>query len=205
MLHIRALSPMDDLYGLGALEAASGAIAAHNAAAKWNRALLGNAARPSGALMFEAKDAGALSPEQFERLRGEMEAGFTGAGRAGRPLLLEGGLKWQPLSMTPSDMDFAGGQAAAARDIALALGVPPMLLGPAGGQYLCELCGSQPGAVAADGAAAGRADLRGAVRAGCRFWWPGARGGGRYRQAWPALSDDRARRCGSAGLRGGLS
>ncbi|EMD82472.1 phage portal protein [Pacificimonas flava] len=129
VLHIRTLSPLDDLYGLGALDAAAGAIAAHNEAARWNRALLKNAARPSGALMFDSGDGSALSTEQFARLRSEMEEGFSGAARAGRPLLLEGGLTWQPLSLSPADMDFAEGQRTAARDIALALGVPPMLLG----------------------------------------------------------------------------
>lgn len=127
VLHIRMLNPIDDHYGLGCLAAAAGAVATHNAAAAWNRALLGNAARPSGALVFEGE--GALSPQQFERLRAEMEASFAGAANAGRPMLLEGGLKWQALSMTPADMDFAGMHAAAARDIALAFGVPPMLLG----------------------------------------------------------------------------
>ena len=46
-----------------------------------------------------------------------------------RPLLLEGGLKWQAMSLTPADMDFVALKAAAAREIALAFGVPPMLLG----------------------------------------------------------------------------
>ncbi len=44
-------------------------------------------------------------------------------------MLLEGGLTWQSMSMSPADMDFATLKAAAARDIALAFGVPPMLLG----------------------------------------------------------------------------
>ena len=44
-------------------------------------------------------------------------------------MLLEGGLKWQSLSLSPADMDFATLKAAAARDIALAFGVPPMLIG----------------------------------------------------------------------------
>src|SRR3546814_6153564 len=44
-------------------------------------------------------------------------------------MLLEGGLKWQAMSMTPADMDFVGLKAAAAREIALAFGVPPMLMG----------------------------------------------------------------------------
>ena len=129
VIHVRAFHPLDDHYGLGCLGAASAAIAVHNAAATWAKALLDNAARPSGALVYDPGDGSALSAEQFRRLREEMEAGFAGAGNAGRPMLLEGGLKWQALSMTPADMDFAGTKAAAAREIALAFGVPPMLLG----------------------------------------------------------------------------
>ena len=48
---------------------------------------------------------------------------------AGRPLLLEGGLDWKPLSLSPKDMDFVEAKTAAAREIALAFGVPPLLLG----------------------------------------------------------------------------
>jgi HK97 family phage portal protein len=127
LVHIRTHHPLDDHYGLGCLGAASGAIAIHNASSKWNKALLDNAARPSGALLHEGAET--LSGEQFDRLKEELTAQFSGSGNAGRPLLLEGGLKWQTLSMSPADMDFAGLKAAAAREIALAFGVPPVLLG----------------------------------------------------------------------------
>ncbi len=130
LAHLRALHPTDDHYGLGCLGAAAGAVAIHNAATRWNKALLDNAARPSGALVYDPGEAGAtMSAEQFERLKAEMDAGFAGAANAGRPMLLEGGLKWQALSLSPADMDFVGLKAAAAREIALAFGVPPMLLG----------------------------------------------------------------------------
>jgi len=129
VVHIKAFHPLDDHYGLGCLGAAAGAVAIHNAAAKWNKALLDNAARPSGALVHDPGDGSVLAPDQFERLRAEMEAGFAGAANAGRPMLLEGGIKWQAMSLTPADMDFVGLKAGAAREIALAFGVPPMLLG----------------------------------------------------------------------------
>ena len=129
VVHIKAFHPLDDHYGLGCLGAAAGAIALHNAAASWNTGLLDNAARPSGALVYDPGDGSTLSREQFERLRGEIEANFAGARNAGRPMLLEGGLKWQALSLSPADMDFAGMKATAAREIATAFGVPPMLLG----------------------------------------------------------------------------
>lgn len=129
IVHLKRFNPGDDHYGLGCLGAAAPAVAVHNAAARWNKALLDNAARPSGALVYDPPDGSSLSREQFERLRGELEASFQGHANAGRPLLLEGGLKWQPLSLTPADLDFATMRASAAREIATAFGVPPMLLG----------------------------------------------------------------------------
>ena len=65
-----------------------------------------NAARPSGALVFATQAGSTLSEAQFTRLKGELEANYQGAGNAGRPLLLEGGLDWKPLALSPKDMDF---------------------------------------------------------------------------------------------------
>ncbi len=129
IVHIRTFHPGDDHYGAGCLSAADQSIAIHNAAARWNRTLLENAARPSGALVYDSGEGATLSTDQFERLKAELASAFQGAGNAGRPMLLEGGLKWEKLSMSPADMDFATLKSSAARDIALAFGVPPMLLG----------------------------------------------------------------------------
>ena len=129
LIHIKSFHPADDHYGAGCLAAADQAVATHNAAGLWNRQLLENAARPSGALVYDAGDGGGLSPDQFDRLKTELAEAYAGHANAGRPMLLEGGLKWQALSLSPADMDFAELKAAAARDVALAFGVPPMLLG----------------------------------------------------------------------------
>ncbi len=130
VIHLKAINPLDDHMGLGCIGAASGPVAIHNAATTWNKALLDNMARPSGALVYDSgRDGAVLSAEQFARLKAEMEAAFQGALNAGRPMLLEGGLKWQSLSMSPAEMDFVALKASAAREIALAFGVPPMLLG----------------------------------------------------------------------------
>lgn len=129
LVHLKGFHPSDDHYGAGCLSAAAQAVAVHNAASAWNRALLENAARPSGALVYAPGEGAALSGAQYERLKGELTAAFQGAGNAGRPMVLEGGLSWQSMALSPADMDFAALKAAAARDIALAFGVPPMLLG----------------------------------------------------------------------------
>ncbi len=128
-LHLKLFHPLDDHYGFAPLEAALMALDTHNAAGAWNKALLDNSARPSGALVYAPKDGGNLTEEQFERLKTELEEGYTGASGAGRPLLLEGGLDWKAMGYSPHDMDFIEAKNGAARDIALAFGVPPMLLG----------------------------------------------------------------------------
>ena len=129
LLHIRSFHPTDDHHGAGCLGAASSAVAVHNAATRWNKALLDNAARPSGALVYGAKDGERLTAEQFEALRAQVAESHAGRMNAGRPMILEGGLDWKPMSWTPADMDFIAGKHAAAREIALAFGVPPQLLG----------------------------------------------------------------------------
>ncbi|WP_246735966.1 phage portal protein, partial [Agrobacterium sp. a22-2] len=129
LLHLKLFHPLDDHSGFPPLAAAQVALDLHNAAATWNKALLDNSARPSGALVYQPKEGGNLSVEQYERLKLELEEGYSGPMRAGRPLLLEGGLDWKAMGLSPKDMDFVEARNGAARDIALAFGVPPMLLG----------------------------------------------------------------------------
>ena len=124
--HVRTFHPQDDHHGLSPMQAAAAAVDVHNAASRWSKALLDNAARPSGALVVGGT---ALTDAQFDRLKGELETNYQGAGNAGRPLLLEGGLDWKPMGFSPTDMEFRDVKAAAAREIATAFGVPPMLLG----------------------------------------------------------------------------
>jgi HK97 family phage portal protein len=128
VLHVRMFNPLDDYYGLSPLEAAARSIDTHNSASAWNKAMLDNAARPSGALVFASGD-GTLTAEQFDRLKLELENTYQGAANAGRPMILEGGLDWKEMGFSPKEMEFIEAKNIAAREIALAFGVPPMLLG----------------------------------------------------------------------------
>ncbi len=128
--HIKAFHPLDDHYGLSPMQAAAHAVDVHNSASRWSKALLDNAARPSGAIVYRGADGqAALSADQYDRLLAEMESHHQGARNAGRPMLLEGGLDWKPMGFSPSDMEFQKTKEAAAREIAQAFGVPPMLIG----------------------------------------------------------------------------
>jgi len=144
ILHLRHFHPLDDWYGMAPLEAAMISVDQHNAAGAWNQALLNQAARPSGALVYAPKDGPAtLSDEQLARLRDEMDQHFAGRRGAGRPLILEGGLEWREMSLSPKDMDWLAGRDAAARDIArdiaLAFGVPAQLIGIAAAQTYANM------------------------------------------------------------------
>ena len=128
--HVKSFHPQDDHYGFSPMQAAAQAVDVHNAASRWSKALLDNAARPSGAIVYRgAEGQGSLSNDQYDRLVSEMESHHQGARNAGRPMLLEGGLDWKPMGFSPSDMEFQQTKESAAREIALAFGVPPMLLG----------------------------------------------------------------------------
>ncbi|WP_037309910.1 phage portal protein [Ruegeria halocynthiae] len=128
--HIKSFHPQDDHYGFSPMQAAAMAIDVHNSASRWSKSLLDNAARPSGALVWKGGDGhGVMAEDQFRRLSDEIEQNYRGARNAGRPMVLEGGLDWKPMGFSPSDMEFQKTKEAAAREIALAFGVPPMLLG----------------------------------------------------------------------------
>ena len=127
ILHLKNYNPTSDLHGLSCLESASAVIDLHNKATKWNHSLLKNGACPSGALVVSGGNY--LTQEQFARLKQELYDKYSGSSNAGKPLLLEGGLDWKEMSISPKDMDFIESKNSAAREIALAFGIPPQLLG----------------------------------------------------------------------------
>jgi HK97 family phage portal protein len=192
VVHVRSFNPVDDHYGLGCLGAASGAVAIHNAATRWNKALLDNAARPSGALVYAPGEKGAaLSSEQYERLREELAACFSGADNAGRPMLLEGGISWQALSLSPADMDFIALKQSAAREIALAFGVPPLLVGLPGDATYANYREANR-ALWRETILPLAGKILGALGGALAAWWPGLRFDVDL-DLVPALSEERER------------
>jgi len=127
---IQLFNPINDWYGQSPIEAGAYAVDQHNESMAWMQSLLQNSARPSGALVMTGKDGqGELTQEQFHRLKGELEENYQGSGNAGRPMLLEGGLDWKQMGLSPTDMGILETKFSAARDVALTFGVPPQLLG----------------------------------------------------------------------------
>ncbi len=76
ILHLKMCNPLGDHYGYAPLSAAQEALDIHNAASGWNRALLENAVRPSGALVYSGGDGAGLTHEQFDRPKAELDENF---------------------------------------------------------------------------------------------------------------------------------
>jgi HK97 family phage portal protein len=129
ILHVKDYNPINDWRGLPNVDPAAFAIDMHTGGLRWNKALLENSAQPSGAMEYAPKEGSEkLTDEQFARLKAELDDQYSGAKNAGRPLLLDGGMKWTPMGYSPKDMNFEDGMNVAARQIALAFGVPPLIL-----------------------------------------------------------------------------
>ena len=131
--HIKLWNPLDDYYGLSPMSAAAVEVDQFNMASKHNVNLLQNGARPSGAVIFKPQDdagfAVNLTESQRQQLLTDMNNRFSGAGNAGRPMLLEGDFDWKEMGLSPKDMDFANLKHMSATDIALCFGVPSQLVG----------------------------------------------------------------------------
>lgn len=130
--HLKTFHPRNDLYGMSPIEAAAFSLDQHNAVGMWNLSLLQNSARPSGMIII--KDAsgtpgGALEPNQRENLIAQIKEQYASASNAGKIMVGEGGMEWKEMGFSPQDMNWIEGKNTSARDIALALGNPPQMLG----------------------------------------------------------------------------
>lgn len=132
IMHSKTFNPTDDWYGMSPLQAAMLSLDQDNAASKWNLSMLQNMATPSGVLSVKVTDAnprGAIADEAFNQIQEEFEMKHTGAHNAGRPLVLEGGLEWQSISLSPREMDYLNSKRLTQDDIMMVYGVPSEILG----------------------------------------------------------------------------
>lgn len=125
ILHLKTFNPINDWYGLSPVETAQYSIDQHNDVIKWNRSLLLNGGRPSGALVLKDE----VSDTQFENLKEELQENLKGHENSGKIMILQGGFEWKDMGISPRDMDFIQTKNSSARDIAMAFGVPSQLLG----------------------------------------------------------------------------
>lgn len=128
VVHLKFLHPLDDWYGLSPMQSAAMSIQQHNAVAKHNAAMLENGGRPSGCFILK-NGFEMLTEEDRQKFLSDLRDSYQGARNAGRVMVLTGDMDWKEMGYAPKDLDFEGGRGVAAREIAMAYGVPPLLLG----------------------------------------------------------------------------
>ena len=122
--HTPLFNPDNSERGQSPMVAGRKGIETHNAYADWNRSLLDNAAIPSGALTLHDE----LGDKEYEDFKLEFQHAYTSSKNARRPMILEGGMTWVPMSFNPSDMDWLKGETTKSLDVCRAYGVPGPLL-----------------------------------------------------------------------------
>ncbi|WP_404861855.1 phage portal protein [Georhizobium sp. MAB10] len=84
-----------------------------------------NGLRPSGVLTFDKW----LTPEQRELAEVKLAEKFVGAINSGKPLVLEGGTKWEQLTINPEDAQMLESRGFSVEEICRFFGVPPFMIG----------------------------------------------------------------------------
>jgi HK97 family phage portal protein len=126
VIHIREYNPLNPFLGLSRLRVAEMGIEADNEAHIWNLKLLRNNMRLEGVFKVDQK----LTEQQLEALQKRLE-NYEGALNAGKAMVLQAGMDWKQMSISPKDMDWINAIKQNRREICAVFGVPPELLGDA--------------------------------------------------------------------------
>lgn len=124
VLHIRGFggAPEGGLSTIAlACETFASAKAVNRAAGK----VFANGVRASGVLMLEDSLSG---PERSE-LEDILGSKFAGAQNAGRPMILDRGMKWQALSINPDEAQMLESRRFSVEEVCRIFGVPPHMVG----------------------------------------------------------------------------
>jgi len=123
MIHCRWPNPLDELYGMGRIEAAEARIDSEQAMAEHERQFWRNGAKITGVLSTDEE----LDETVFKRVSQQVRGFFRGSGYS--TLMLESGLTYTPVSDGPAKLGMIE-MANQSRDTILALfGVPPTKVG----------------------------------------------------------------------------
>ena len=126
VLHIRG--PMGNATsGVSTLAACRAAFRSAISAETAARTTFANGMRPSGVLSTDASIT--LSKEQRLDFNEYLGENFTGSVNSGRPLLLDRGMKWTQLNITPEDAQMLESRKFSGEEICRIFGVPPAMVG----------------------------------------------------------------------------
>lgn len=125
VIHIYGPLKTDGYTGISPLDSASQSVDAQTEARIWNTSMMRNGAKPSMTVTTPDE----MTPTRFQAFKAKLNATFAGGRNAGRIMILDGGKTATYDGFSAKDMDYSAGITLTAREICLALGVPPELAG----------------------------------------------------------------------------
>lgn len=124
VLHIRG--PLGDaMSGVSTLTACRSTLDAAAYADGASSLFFANGVRPSGVLSIDK----ALTGPQRQEAERLLQEKFIGAMNAGRPMLLDNGMTWQQLTMSPEDAQMLESRRFSVEEICRLFGIPPHMVG----------------------------------------------------------------------------
>ena len=124
ILHIIDIPDSEGLVGISRIAYARQTLEFANNTATHGNKLFKNQATPSGAFTNPTE----LSDPAFERLKKQLEEKYSGLENSGKPLLLEGGLTFSPISINNSDAQWLESRKLNRENIGAIFGVPTSML-----------------------------------------------------------------------------
>lgn len=124
MLHIRGFGG-GPLGGMSTLKFARHTFSLARAIEKAAGSTFQNGLRPSGVMTLPT----VLKPDQRDAVERGLQEKFAGAVNAGRPMVLEGGMTWQQLTIDPDDAQMLQSRGFSVEEICRFFGTPPFMIG----------------------------------------------------------------------------
>ena len=125
VIHVHGPLKADGYTGISPLDSASQSVDAQTEARIWNTSMMRNGAKPSMTITTPE----VMTPTAFQNFKAKLNAMFSGGRNAGKIMVLDGGKTATYDGFNARDMDYSAGITLTAREICLALGVPPELAG----------------------------------------------------------------------------
>ena len=125
IIHNQFINPNDLFWGIAPIKAAAEIIDTDNEAIKWNRYSMQQRAISDGAFILDQH----LNHDQWKEARQQITDQHTGAENGRAFWVLGAGAKWQPMSMSPAEMDFIESRKLNREEICSIFGVPPVMIG----------------------------------------------------------------------------
>lgn len=124
IIQVKDFNPASRIKGMSRISAGVSEVSFAEQMSNYKNSLYRNQATIPGALSTD----GSLTDEQFQRLSKQFREDHEGTSNAGKHVLLEAGLKFTPMALSPTDLGMIKSETMTEAKICSLYGVPPELL-----------------------------------------------------------------------------